>query len=215
MENTAAWHNDNLMGSVNDQTNEKAFSNPEETDSRLIKLVLAGDKVGFEELVDRYKLFAATIAGRYFYRPEQVEEVVQITFTKVYFELKNFRFQPDFSFAGWLGRITTNVCLDTLRSRKSKPEELISELSTEEIENFLINVPNTEKTAENLLVERDLADKLLSSLAPEDQAILQMLYEEEMSVEEIAGITGWSGSKIKIRAFRARKALRKILRRFV
>lgn len=214
MDNTAVWQNDKLMRGLDEQTEETAFC-AEKTDKQLISRVLAGEEVSFEEIFDRYKLLVATIASRYFRRPEQIEEVVQISFTKVYFELKNFQFKPDFSFGGWVGRITANVCLDILRSRKRKPEELLCELSSDEIEFLLTDAPNEEKTPENLLVERDLVEKLLACLEAKDQAILQMLYEEEMSVGEIAEVTGWSNSKIKVRAFRARKLLRKIIKRFV
>lgn len=214
MNNTTAWQDDSLMRQFDDQTKE-IYICAEKTDSQLITLVLAGEEIGFEEIFERYKLYVATVAGRYFRRPEQIEEIVQISFTKVYFELKNFQFKHDFSFAGWVGRITTNVCLDMLRSRKRKPEDLICELSTGEIEFLLADAPNEEKTPENLMVERDLAKKLMSCIEPEDQAILQMIYEEEMSTGEIAKVTGWSSSKIKIRAYRARKVLRKILKKFV
>jgi RNA polymerase sigma-70 factor (ECF subfamily) len=214
MNNIAAWQNDNLMRQLDDQTEEFAFC-AEKTDSQLIGLVLAGDDFIFEEIFDRYKLLAATVAGRYLRRPEQIEEVVQISFTKVYFELKNFQFKHDLSFAGWIARITANVCLDQLRSQKRKPEDLVCELSSDEIEFLLTDAPDEEKTTENLIVERDLAKKLLACLETKDQAILQMLYEEEMSVGEISALTGWSISKIKIRAYRARKLLRKILKRFV
>lgn len=214
MNNSAAWQNEDLMQHFDDQAKE-IYLCAEKTDSQLIELVLTGEEVSFEEIFDRYKLFVATVASRYFNRPEQIEEVIQISFTKIYFELKNFRFKHDFSFAGWIGRITTNTCLDMLRSRKRKPENLLCELSTDELEFLLTDAPNEEKTAENLLVERDLANKLLSCLESEDQAIMQMLYEEEMSVGEIKEITGWSVSKIKIRAYRARKLLRKILKKFM
>lgn len=214
MDNTVALQNDHLMCQLDDPTDE-SYSSAEKTDRQLVGLVLTGEEGSFEVIFERYKLFVATVAGRYFRRREQIEEVVQISFTKVYFELKNFQFKHDFSFAGWIGRITTNVCFDILRSRKRKPEDLVSELSTAELEFLLAEAPNGQKTPENILVERDLAEKLLSCLEAEDQAILQMLYEEEMSVGEIAKLTGWSGSKIKIRAYRARQALRKILKRFV
>jgi RNA polymerase sigma-70 factor, ECF subfamily len=214
MDNTAAWQNDTLTRRLDDETEE--FRIPaEKTDSQLINLVLTGEDAGFEEIFERYKFFVGTIAGRFFRRPEQIEEVVQISFTKIYFELKNFEFKHDFSFAGWVGRITTNVCLDMLRSRKRKPEELVCELSTNELEFLLADHPTEEKTPEKLMVERDLAEKLMSCLESKDQAILQMLYEEEMSVGEIAKVTGWSSSKIKIRAFRARQLLRRVLKRFV
>lgn len=214
MDNTAAWQSDNLMHRVDDETEER-YLGSEKSDGQLINLVLTGEEIGFEEIFERYRLFVATVASRYFRRPEQIEEVVQISFTKVYFELKNFQFKHDFSFAAWIGRITTNVCLDMLRSRKRKPEDLLCELSTDETEFLLAESPHEEKTPENSLIERDLAHKLMSCLEPEDQAILQMLYEEEMSVGEIAQSTGWSSSKIKIRAYRARKVLRRILKKFV
>jgi len=214
MDNIAAWHNDNLMRRLDEPVEERSFG-AEKTDSQLVELVLAGDEIGFESLFDRYKLMVATVAGRYFRRPEQIEEVVQISFTKIYFELKNFRFRQDFSFAGWIARITTNVCLDILRSRKRKPEDLVCELSTGEVEFLLADAPDKEKTPENRLVERDLAHKLLACLETKDQALLQMLYEEEMSVGEIAEATGWSISKIKVRAFRARNTLRRLIKRFM
>jgi RNA polymerase sigma-70 factor, ECF subfamily len=214
MNNIAAWQNDNLMRQLDDRT-EDLRARAEKTDSQLIELVLAGEETGFEEIFERYKLFVATVASRYFRRPEQIEEVIQISFTKIYLELKNFQFKHDFSFAGWIGRITSNVCLDILRSRKRKPEDLVCELSSGELEFLLTDAPNEEKTPENLIVERDLAHKLLACLETKDQAILQMLYEEEMSVGEISDVTGWSISKIKIRAYRARKVLRKILKKFV
>ena len=214
MDNIAAWQNDSLMHRLDGEAEEFRI-HAEKTDSQLIQLALAGEDVGFEQIFERYKLFVATVASRYFRRPEQIEEVVQISFTKIYFELKNFEFKHDLSFAGWVGRITANVCLDILRSRKRKPEDLACELSTDEVEFLLADDKHVEKTPESRLVERDLAEKLMACLESKDQAILQMLYEEEMSVGEIAKVTGWSCSKIKIRAFRARRLLRKILKRFV
>lgn len=213
MDNIAAWQNDSLMRQL-DGENEDCRRAGETSDSRLIERALAGENAGFEQIFERYKLFVATIASRYFRRPEQIEEVIQISFTKIYFELKKFELKHDFAFAGWIGRITTNVCLDILRSRKRKPEDLACELSTDEIEFLLADATTEGKTPEALLIERDLAEKLLACLETKDQAILQMLYEEEMSVGEISKVTGWSVSKIKIRAFRARKLLRKILKRF-
>jgi RNA polymerase sigma-70 factor (ECF subfamily) len=187
----------------------------EKSDSQLVELVLGGEETAFENLFDRYKRLVAAIAGRYFQRPEQIEEIIQISFTKVYFDLKAFRGDHNFSFASWIGKITTNACLDTLRTQKRKPENLWCEFSEPETEILFADAANNEKTTENSIVERDLAEKLLSHLTTEDRAILQMLEVEEMSVREVAEITGWSNSKIKIRAFRARNVLRKILRKFL
>jgi RNA polymerase sigma-70 factor (ECF subfamily) len=214
MDYPATWENE-ILAKRDESESAKLVICGNKTDKQLTELVLAGDESAFEHIFDRYKRLVAAIASRYFQRPEQIEEIIQISFAKVYFELKTFRGKHDFSLSGWLGRITTNVCLDVLRNQKRKPENLICELSTEESEILLADMKQNNKTAENLLIERDLAEKLLSNLPAEDRAILQMLYDEEMTVVEVSEITGWSSSKIKVRAHRARCALRKILKRFV
>ncbi len=90
------------------------------SDKQLVELVLSGSETAFEQIFDRYKRLTASIAGRYFRRPDQIEEIMQISFAKAYFDLKSFRGANDFSLAKWLGRITTNACLDALRNQKAK-----------------------------------------------------------------------------------------------
>lgn len=214
MDYPAIWQNEILMERRDGET-AKVEVCSEMTDRQLAELVLSGEEAAFEHIFDRYKRLVAVIAARYFQRPEQIEEIIQISFSKVYFELKNFRGKHDFSLAGWLGRITTNACLDALRNQKRKPENLVCELSAEETDFLFAEKPQHNKTAESLCIERDLAEKLLSNLTADDRALLQMLYDEEMSVGEIAEVTGWSNAKIKVRAHRARHALRKILKKFV
>ena len=102
------------------------------TDKQLVELVLTGNESAFEQIFDRYKRLAASVAARYFQRPEQIEEILQIVFSKVYFQLKNFRANHDMSLPGWLARITTNACIDALRSQKRKPENLLCEFTDEE-----------------------------------------------------------------------------------
>ncbi len=214
MDYTTTWQDDIRMTRVEEKSADIIVS-VEKTDAQLVELVLTGDETAFENLFDRYKRLVASIAGRYFRRPEQIEEIIQISFSQAFFQLRYFRGMQDFSFPSWLGKITTNACLDELRKQKRKPENLLCDISEPETEILLRDATNNGKSAENIMVERDLAEKLLSHLKAEDRAILQMLDAEEMSVGEIANITGWSKSKIKIRAFRARNALRKILKKFL
>lgn len=214
MDYSTAWENKILMPRADDETASAALR-LEKSDAQLVEIVLAGDETAFEQIFDRYKRLVAAIAARYFRRHEEIDEIIQISFSRAYFQLGYFRGGRDASFAGWLGKIATNACLDTLRSQNRKPENLLCEFSDGESEILLTNVPQTTEPAEKSLIERDLAEKLLAHLKPEDRAILQMLDAEGMSVGEIAEITGWSKSKIKIRAFRGRKALRKILKKFL
>ncbi len=214
MNHSTTWQNKiSLLGE--DAEEKKSVIYADKTDRQLTDLVLAGEEYAFEHIFDRYKRLVATVASRYFQRPEQIEEIIQISFTKVYFELGNFRGENEFSLAAWLGRITTNACLDFLRSQKRKPESLNCELTESETNILFADTAQENKSVEDLTIDRDLAEKLLSNLRVEDRAILQMLYAEEMSVVEMVKATGWSSSKIKIRAHRARHALNKILKKFV
>ncbi|MGI8556046.1 MAG: RNA polymerase sigma factor [Pyrinomonadaceae bacterium] len=214
MSDSTTWQNELLIPCAENSAATETGGDTQTADCRLIKLVLAGDETAFEEMFEKYKRLVAAIAARYFSRPEQIEEVIQISFARVYFELENFRGEHDFSLVSWLGKITTNICLDILKKQQRKPENLLCELSETEKETLLADLKSDGKTEENL-IERDLAEKLLAHLPTADRALLQMLYAEEMSVKQISEITGWSISKIKVRAFRARKSLRKVLRKFL
>ncbi|HSK70713.1 MAG TPA: sigma-70 family RNA polymerase sigma factor [Pyrinomonadaceae bacterium] len=214
MDYTTTWENEIQMSRAEEKGAETVVS-AEKTDAQLVALVLAGDEAAFENLFDRYKRLVASIGSRYFRRHEEIDEIIQISFSRVYFQLRYFRGGHDASFAGWISKIATNACLDTVRNQIRKPENLLCELSEPETEILLGDAMNNGKSAESSLVERDLAEKLLSHLKKEDRAILQMLDAEEMTVAEVAEITGWSKAKIKIRAFRARHALRKVLGKFL
>lgn len=214
MDYATAWQDEILMSRAETESADARVC-AEMSDAQLVGLILAGDEIAFENIFDRYKRFVASIAARYFRRPEQIEEIIQISFTKVYLELSNFNGNHDFSFPSWIGRITANACLDVLRKQKRKPENLHCELSDEESEFLFADTKNDERTAENSHIRRDLAEKLLSRLPAEDRAIMEMLEVEEMSVKEVSEITGWSASKVKIRAFRSRKTLRKILKKYL
>ena len=185
------------------------------TDSQLIDLILAGDQTAFEQLFDRHKRHVARIAARYFQRPDLIEEVIQISFAKAYVELSKFRGEHSFSFPSWIGRIAANACLDQLRSQKRKPEDLHCELSDSDTQNVLDLAEASAASPEESLVNRDLANKLLGKLDLEDRALLHMIYVDEMSVAEVGEFFGWSKSKVKIRAWRARNSLKKTFRKYL
>ncbi len=187
------------------------------TDDELVAAVVAGDQTAFEALFNRHRLQIAHAAGRFFHRREQVEEIIQESFTKAYFALKNYSGGRDNSFIAWLTRIAYNVCYDELRRAKRQPAITDSDLSEEEsawLESSL-RVVDSASDVEATIISRDMADKLLARLKPEDRLILTMLHAEELSLAEIAVATGWSVAKVKGRAHRARNKLHKVLRRLL
>ena len=111
-------------------------------------------------------------------------------------------------------RIATNTCLNMIRGSKRRPELTVSDLSAKEDE--WIELSDAEQpSVENNLVAADLADRVLSVLSPEDQQALLMIDGEQASIKEVAEVTGWSESKVKVRAFRARKKVREAMERLL
>ena len=209
-----ALQNETLITSVNDGS-AAAPLRAERTDNQLVDMVLAGDSLAFEQIFDRHKRLVAIIANRYFRRPEEIEEIIQISFAKAFIELRTFRGRYDRSLSSWLARITSNACLDTLRNQKRKPERLTCDLSDQEVESLLELTAVDSNATERAIQDRDLTEKLLALIPEDERALLQMMYAEEMSVADIAEVFGWSKSNVKVRAWRARAALRKVLRKFL
>jgi len=209
-----ALQNETFIHRADDESADVVL-HAERTDNQLVDLVIAGDGFAFEQIFDRHKRLVAIIASRYFRRHEEIEEIVQIAFAKAFVEMGSFRGKYDRSFSSWLVRITTNACYDTLRSQKRKPERLNCDLSEAEAESLLQVTADNSLTAEKSLLDRDLTEKLLAMIPEDDRLLLEMLYSDEMTTADIGEMFGWSRANVKIRAWRARTAVRKVLRKFL
>ena len=191
------------------------FSAPVSSDDYLIEQTLGGDQSAYESLMLRHHKRVYSIARRFFRTRETVEDIIQETFAKAYFSLATYR--RGAAFDQWLAKIAVNNCYDELRKRKKRSESLITDLSTDEeswlqskLSQFSFEIHLSEEEREIAL---EISNKLLAGLSPEDRLVLTLLHAENNSIKEIATITGWSEAKVKIRAFRARHAMRKAFAR--
>jgi len=120
---------------------------------------------------------------------------------------------------GWLTRIATNTCLNLIRTASRRPELVTAELSDEETEwlekKAALEPGGHAHEVEDRVVAADLAQRILEQLPPEDRLALTMIDGEQASVSEVAQMTGWSESKVKVRAFRARKKAREALQKLL
>jgi len=175
-----------------------------------------GDESAFAEIVRRYSPRVFSVASRFFRQRSVVEEAAQEVFLKAYTQLGSFEGRG--SLEGWLTRIATNTCLNMVRSSKRRPEMTVSDL-TEDQQSWMDQQSagdgRGQASVENSLVAADLADRLLAVLPPEDQQALLMIDGEDASIKEVAEATGWSESKVKVRAFRARKKLREAMEKLL
>jgi RNA polymerase sigma-70 factor, ECF subfamily len=179
------------------------------TDSDLIAAVLRGDTALFETLINKYQSRVFAMARRYARQESEVEDIVQEIFIKAFQKLKSYRGEAPFEH--WLMRLAVRTCYDFLRARQRNREFSFSELSEPEndwLERFAADPSNASETAD---AARNLVQHVLDQLPPAARLIITLLEIEERSIKEIAELTGWSLSLVKIRAFRARAAMRKCL----
>lgn len=186
-----------------------------QTDAELVAAIRQGDESAFHELFERYRRLVARLASRFFAQREQIEEIVQVTFTEVWRSLDSYETRGERSFPAWLSRIAINSCYDELRRIGRRKEDFFSQLSEAELNELkeFWHAHCTDHNAERAVISRDLAHKLLARLDPQDQLVLTLLKVEEWSVAEIAELTGWSTAKVKMRVHRARAIFQRVLRR--
>lgn len=179
-------------------------------DDELVRLAAAGDEAAFAVIFERYRRLVVHLVGRFFRRPEEMEDISQQAFTKIFFALKDFRGGHEKSFSSWLSRLTVNVCYDELRRRGRRSEDLFSEFSDEDRDRLEQIASEKGTSAEQRLVDRDLAEKVLAQLDAKNRLALTLLHGEEMSVAEVAKVVGWTESNVKTRLFRCRNNLRSL-----
>jgi RNA polymerase sigma-70 factor (ECF subfamily) len=181
----------------------------EPTDAELIAAVIQGDTASFEPLIKKYQPRVFATARRYARRESEVEDIVQEVFIKAFQKLAGFRGEAPFEH--WLMRLAMRTCYDFLRAHQRNRETSFTELShpeTHGLDQFVIEPDAADEHAE---AARQLIRRILTRLSPSARLVITLLEIEERSVKEIAEITGWSVPLVKVRAFRARAEMRKIL----
>lgn len=177
-------------------------SAPGFSDEQLVEATLTGGDDAYAELTVRYKSRVFALASRFARDPAELEDICQEVFIQAYFKLRQYR--GDSPFQHWLMRIATYKCYDHLRKRRRVPSQMSVEAMLESG-----HEPSASEAADHPDLERLHA--ALEQLSPKERLVITLLELEERSVLEIAGLTGWSVANVKVRAFRARAVLRKLM----
>ena len=183
----------------------------ERSEAELITAVLKGDRASFEPLVAKYSPRVFATARRYARRESEIEDITQEVWLKAFDKLKTFRSEAPFEH--WLMRLAVRTCYDFLRGHQRNRESSFSEISEPEEDWLERFVADPSSAVEDADAARLLIGRVLEKLSPSARLVIQLLEIEDRSVKEIAGITGWSVPLVKVRAFRARGEMRKILSR--
>jgi len=181
----------------------------ERTEAELIAAVLKGDTASFEPLVQKYSPRVFATARRYARRESEAEDIAQEVWLKAFHKLKSFR--GDAPFEHWLMRLAVRTCYDFLRGHQRNRETSFSDLSEPKnhwLERFAVQ---PESASEHADAAKQLVGRILEQLSPPARLVITLLEIEDRSVKEISKLTGWSVPLVKVRAFRARAEMRKVL----
>lgn len=168
----------------------------------LIEQCRDGNSDAYTILVERYKEMVYNVACRMIGDRDAAYDISQESFISAYDDLKRFR--SDSKFSTWLYSITINKCRDYLRSRKpNTPLDAVTE-----------TLPSKMPDPEASMYQKQLGQTLQSAIAalPEDyREVIVLKHIEGLDYKEMEAILGVSVNALKVRTYRAREILKKVL----
>jgi len=204
----ANWRNDSILGRVcQPESVTPMLDYSVSSDEDLVKASIEGDLTAFDEIVRRHQSMITRCLYRFCPYQADLEDLVQETFVKSFRKLGSW--QATAPFENWLRKIAYNTGYDYFRKNSRNPAS-ISVNHTEETD-FVLETLSEDKDQRNAYEMTEQAQKILGLLPHEERLLLTLQYLEEMPLAEIAEQMGWGLSKTKVKSFRARKKLRKIL----
>jgi RNA polymerase sigma-70 factor (ECF subfamily) len=184
------------------------------TDAEIVNQVVSGDVNAFERLLKRYQAHVVKIVKKHI--PfDKVEEVAQDVFVRTYESLPTFK--GDDGFKKWLSTITIRTCYDFWRKHYRYREIPLSFLS--EKHQVWLEEATSDSSSQSFYERdsqkeaREILDWALDKLSPEDRMVLELVYLEGYSIKEAGNLLGWSTVNVKVRSFRARKKLHKLIKK--
>jgi len=174
----------------------------------LIRRAQAGDSAAFNEIVLAYRKRILGTITRLIARTEDVEDVAQEVFLRLYFSLDQLRtaevFEP------WLYRLTVNAAYDYLRKQRRRQEFRMSDLSEQQVMMAdAVAGGKAELEDQHQKKIREAVDSLLGAVSEADRILLILKEVEGLSLKELEKIYKVNENALKVRLFRARQRVLK------
>lgn len=181
------------------------------TTEEIITNVLEGHTEGFEKLISDNNELLYRIGMSYINNHTEVEDLMQSTYLKAFEKLSSFNNKSAFS--TWITRIMINECLMLLRSKKKRKEIYYDD------HNFLnSSEPVDDYSAETNLNYKELkaiSEKIIFNLPEEYRIVFILRQVQKLSTKDVAEAIGISEENVKIRMFRARRMIQKMLLNYI
>ncbi|MGA7624783.1 MAG: sigma-70 family RNA polymerase sigma factor [Candidatus Acidiferrales bacterium] len=178
-----------------------------EEERQLVRLAQSGEEAAFEELIRRHQQRVFGLVSGILRRREDVEDVVQQVFLKVFISLR--RFDHRSAFSTWLYKISVNECWDYLRKKKVRPLVYEADLSEEQVSRLdgIVSADRPTESSTSRTEARDLLERMMERLPEQDRQLLILKEVEGFSVQELAEILDLNVNTVKVRLFRSRARL--------
>jgi RNA polymerase sigma-70 factor (ECF subfamily) len=180
-----------------------------------IKRAQRGEREAFGFLVERYQRRVFSLIFRMTRRTDEVEDMAQEVFLKVFGAIRSYDFRSPFG--AWLSRVVVNHCLDYLRKERASRVTYYWQLGEENLRQVEAHSSNPEASGgdpERQAALRDLVGKLMARAPEGDRIVLTLREVEGLSVDEIAEIMNLKQGTVKVRLHRARKRMLEDFRRW-
>lgn len=177
-------------------------------EQEVIEKARAGDSSAFNQMVLAYRKRILGTISRLIGRPEDVEDVAQEVFVRLYYSLDQLRtaevFEP------WLYRLTVNAAYDYLRRIRRRGESRMADLSEQQVMMADSAAGGKQQAEEQQKTQvRELVDALFRHVSEEDRLLLTLKEVEGLSLKELEQIYGVNENALKVRLFRARQRVLK------
>ncbi len=183
------------------------------SDLKLIEEILNGDFYAFELLVKRYEKLVYNVAYRMMNNKEDAEDISQVVFIKVYKKLNTFK--QNQSFKAWICTITSNACIDEIRSRKNKQTYSLDKNIEGDENEFKKDIASTDETPEEAIIKKEKHQIVLDSiqeLKDEYRQLIVLRDIQDLSYDDISIELDMKLGTVKSKLARSRNKLQCIIK---
>ena len=181
-------------------------------DLKIIESCLLGNTQTFSRLIENYKNMVYSLAYRMSNNPHESEDISQEAFLRAFQSLA--RFNPSYKFSTWLYQITLNIIRDKFKKKEIDYVSLDTPIETDDSEFYIQPADSTNNNPEQIMAQKEdfqVIQKAILSLPLKYREVIVLRHLQDLSYIEIGNILKLPQGTVKVRLYRAREQLKKIL----